>query len=189
MRGLLIALAALVLAAGCAASQSTPNTSPVVAGVTPTPEPPAAASPSEAASAAPAASDPLRASAGVAYLAAANSYNATIISLYNQYLNATALDLLDEYCVKLGANEQAFLTTVKAIPVPADTVADVEALTGDLATDVANIKPCAEATSVEKWKLAWNRRNSQPDHTTEHANLVRKDLGLPPSPTPTPSPS
>ena len=189
MRGLLIALAALVLAAGCAASQSTPSTSPVVAAVTPTREPSAAASPGEPASAALTASDPVRASAGASYLAAASAYNATIESLYNQYVNSTALNLLDEYCVKLVANEQTFLTAVKAIPVPADTAPDVEALTGDLATDVANLNPCAVATSVDNWKLAWNRRNSQPDHTTEHANLVRQDLGLPPATTPMPSPS
>ena len=188
MRGLLIALAALVLAAGCAASQSTPNVSPVVSGVAPTPEP-SAASPSELASAAPTASDPVRASAGAAYLAAASAYDATINSLYDQYLNATALNLLDEYCVKLGANEQTFWTTVKSIPVPADTAADVEALAGDLAADVANLKPCAVATSVENWKIAWDRRNSQPDHTTEHANLVRQLLGLPPAATPMPSAS
>lgn len=53
MRGLLIALAATVLAAGCAASQSTPNTSPVEAAGTPTAEPSMSASPSDAATTGP----------------------------------------------------------------------------------------------------------------------------------------
>ena len=187
MRGLLIAVAAIILVAGCAASESTPNTSPALAAVTPTPESPASASPAAPSSAPSAAADPLRAAAGVAYLAAAAPYDATINALYDQYFNATALNLLQEYCVKSSANEHAFETALTAIPVPSDPVADMAALTGDLAADEASLKPCAVATSVDSWQAAWNDRNSKPTRTTDLANRVRQDLGLPPAPEPSPS--
>ncbi len=185
----LLALAALTW--GCAATTGTPAPSaPTAATVTsgadasPLPAsegPTTAPSPTIGATPRPWASDPLTASAGADFAAAADRVNAAVDLAYRTYPVFNVRDVAGGQAFFRAASvaEREFVTAVRAIAFPAGMESDVKKLLEAETALIALEDRAVEAKTLEALDAQLRDYIAASSTAADASTLVRRDLGLP----------
>jgi hypothetical protein len=122
----------------------------------------------------------VKAAAAKAYLTVAEVYNRAFKTLDHKYPTLGTLSKFRAYYKAAAKIDGTFIAGVRQITFPADTAGDAHSLVARdtavqaLEIEASGVRSWADADSVNKAILSAGRAS------TETANLVRSDLGLPP---------